>query len=142
MKKFDIFFEDGNKSKEQFVSDFVDEYNKIKQYKEILQKRANEPINNLLDIKLGDYIYIEQDIWFQLSIQRIYRTMFYWVDSNMERFKEFNYAITGEINYIKPENRNSRMRINIDKTRAKQSLTLEEFAEKIYDEYTSMGYLF
>jgi len=126
--------------KEEFVSAFVDEYNRLKRYEPHLIRRFNE-YGDEKDLIDGKGFFIERGVIFQLSVRRVSRSIKYFLDTNMERVHEFYYALTGDSDYI-GKYRNAVVRLNINQTRAQDNSTIEEFAEKIYDEYTSIGYLF
>ena len=132
MEKFETFFEETIRPRQWFISSFVHEYNKLKQYEPHLEPN---------DKQLSNQIYIEEGIWFQIYLHLSNFTIRYWLTSNMDRIHEFYYAVTDNSDYI-GRYRNALAYLNIKGTMSRDDLTIEEFAGKIYDEYTSIGYLF
>jgi len=159
MNSFEYLLEEVDANKAKFVSQFVDEWIQLKKYvdenpMEDIHDKWGSPLDN--DEKSSDKIFIEGDEWFQITVVR--RNNFidnpeeftkYWLVSNIDKLYDFYYSLTTSKRFEKMKSRPTRNvlggnipLVDLESFMKRLYLSPKQFAEKIYDTYVSLDYLF
>jgi len=155
MNNFEYLLEEADAEKAKFVSKFVHEWIQLKQYvadnpiHDIQTKKYNADLYPQDDRKSSKKIFIENDEWFQITADRFAEHTKYWLVSNIEKLYDFYSSLTTSKRFEKRKNNFARNilggtipLVDLEHYMEKLYLSPKQFAEKIYDTYVSLEYLF